>query len=190
LLLYRVFAHLPTASAGDPGSPDYVHLPQGAGRWDNPALYSAWYFSTSPEGAIAETFGNLQTWTTAMFETPFLSGSRRALGVFSVDDALPVLDLDDAHNLLEQGLRPTQVVIRNAPFTQARAAGAFDEIRGGSRRWAGIKWWSFHRPYWSNIMLWQARGESLPASPQRVEPLDLTHAALVDCASTLAKPLP
>jgi len=57
MLVYRVFFHDPGARPGDPGHALHLHRPQGAGRWDNPDLYDAWYFARSPEGAIGEVFG-------------------------------------------------------------------------------------------------------------------------------------
>ena len=59
MLVYRVFFHDPGARPGDPGHALHLHRPQGAGRWDNPDLYDAWYFARSPEGAIGEVFGAL-----------------------------------------------------------------------------------------------------------------------------------
>ena len=59
MLLHRVFLHDPGAAPGKSGHATYLHKPQGAGRWDNPALYDAWYLSPAAEGAVGETLGNL-----------------------------------------------------------------------------------------------------------------------------------
>ncbi|WP_425845520.1 RES family NAD+ phosphorylase [Agrococcus sp. TSP3-2-1] len=182
MLLHRVIPYAPDAAAGQSGSAMYVHRPQGASRWDNPELYDAWYFSTSAEGAVGETFGNLAAWTPEMLEHP--AGLRRALATFSVPDDLPIFDFDDASNLARIAMRPSQVVIRNAPYTQGKAAALFDE--GG---WAGVGWWSFHRPSWSNVMLWST-DRTPPAALESVEPLDLASPALRDAARALTRPLP
>lgn len=183
MLLYRVFLHAPSAAPGESGSATYVHRPQGASRWDNPSRYDSWYFSTSPEGAVGETFGNLAQWTDEMFEHP--SGLRRALAAFSVSDAVPLFDFDDASNLLAIGMRPSHVVVRNAPYTQGRAASLFDE-----RKWAGVQWWSFHRPAWTNVMLWAAPTSEAPARLESVDALTLSTPAVVDASRALSRPLP
>jgi hypothetical protein len=53
--LYRVFPFHPDSSADKPGGALYVP-PQGAGRIDNPDLYTVLYLSDAPVGAIAEAF--------------------------------------------------------------------------------------------------------------------------------------
>lgn len=182
MLLHRVILFDDTAADGEAGSPTYLHRPQGASRWDNPAQYDAWYFSTSSEGAVGETFGNLAQWGSEMFAHP--SGLRRAIATYSIPDSLATFDFDDPANLLAIGMRPSQVVTRNTPYTQSRAAALFEE-----HRWAGVRWWSFHRPSWSNVMLWAAPGEA-PARVESVAPLDLASPAVVDAARSLVRPLP
>lgn len=183
MLLYRVFPHAAGVDPGDSGSAEYIHRPQGASRWDNPDRYDSWYLSTSPEGAIGETFGNLATWTPQMFGHP--SGMRRALATFAVPDELPLFDFDDASNLLSIAMRPSQVVIRNATFTQSKAAALFDA--GG---WAGVRWWSYHRPVWTNVMLWATRAGEPPARLQQVDELSIDSTPVVEAARALSRPLP
>lgn len=182
MLLYRVFNHVPGAPPGSPGHPSYLHRPQTKGRWDNPSLYDSWYLSTSPEGAIAETFGNFEFWATAMFVRAYLPAGRITLGIFEAPDDMGICDLDDANNLLHLGMKPSQVVTRNLPYTQARAAEAFAE-----GRWAGLGWWSFHRPFWSNRMLWSTASAPAPVRFVNAEPLDLSHRSVVSVRATLAK---
>lgn len=190
MLLYRVVPYDPTAKKAAPGHPEYLHRPQGAGRWDNPAEYDVWYFSTTPSGAIAESFGNLGEWTEDMFDVPFLPSGRRALAIFSVPDDLRLLNLDDAATLLEVGLRPTQVVTRNPAHTQAFAARIYrTPTAGGARRWQGIQWWSFHRPHWTNVALWAPLGSPTPATLQGVDDLSLHHQAVTDAAASLSRVL-
>jgi hypothetical protein len=191
VLLYRIVPHHPSAKRGAPGHPEYLHRPQGAGRWDNPAEFDVWYFSTSASGAVAEMFGNLGDWVDEMFDVPFLPAGRRALATFSVPDDLNILDLDDAATLLEVGLRPTQVVTRNSGFTQPFALRASRTLlSSGKRRWRGIRWWSFHRPHWTNVALWSSPGDPAPATLRRIDPLDISSPAVLDAAASLARVLP
>ncbi len=79
--------------------------------------------------------------------------------------------------LSQRGIRPTHVVIRNRPRTQQIAARIFAE---GS--WSGIQWWSYHRPQWTALALWDIAGLAV------VEVEDIsTHPALAVAATTLSK---
>ncbi len=150
MLLYRVCDHLPSANPGAAGHPLYVYPAQGSGLWDNPHLYLARYLARNPEAAVAEAFGTLRVWTPAMLHAPGLPGSEKLIVTFSFDtETHPLLDLDDARELVQRSLRPTQVVIRDRPFTQSVAASVFAE-----GRWAGLGWWSFYRPEWPVAVLW------------------------------------
>jgi len=186
MLVYRVFPQLPSAAVGTLGHAQYLHAKQGLGRLDNPGHYLVWYLACSPTGAIGETFADLDIWSDSMFVYPGLAGSRRSLATYSIPDDLPLLDLDDAKNLLDRGLRPTQVVERNRSATQAWALRIFDERNDrGSRMWNGVKWWSIHRPQWENIGYW---GNAAP-TVENVETLTTSHAALKDAARALSKPI-
>jgi hypothetical protein len=74
-------------------------------------------------------------------------------------------------------VRPTQVVARNRPFTQGLAARIHAE-----QTWAGIRWWSYHRPQWTLRALW----DRATLTCESVEDLD-DHPALDDAAAELAK---
>jgi hypothetical protein len=144
VIVWRVFPSVDGATDGQPGHPLYVHPDQGAGRWDNPDRYLAFYAAASAEAAVGEAFAHLLRWTADMLPFPQLPGAVRVLGVYRYDEeAHPLLDLDDARALLDRGLRPTDVVVRNRPRTQAIARGIHDE-----GHWAGVRWWSVHRPQW------------------------------------------
>jgi len=184
MLISRIFPYLPSATHGRPGHPAHLYKGQGGGRLDNPSHYHVWYLSDDPCGAIGETFGNLDTWSNAMFSFPGLIGSRRALATYTLPDGLSILDLDDARNLLDRGMRPTQVVERNRSATQSWALRIFNERNdAGQRMWQGVSWWSLHRPQWKLMGLWG----SITPSVVSVEQLDTKHPAVVDAANTLRK---
>jgi hypothetical protein len=189
--LYRVFPHLPSAAEGEPGHPGYLHTGQTIGRWDNAHAYALWYLSYTAAGAAGETFGNLGSWADDMFQTPFLPGGRRALAIFDVPDETPILDLDIARELTTRNVRPSQIVTRNPAFTQALALSIFREHDADSnRQWAGLRWWSFHRPTWFNLALWHTPDAPAPLTLVNVEPLTLTHPAITDAAHALTRALP
>ncbi len=177
MLLYRVFPYLASASAGQPGHPLYVHPAQGAGRFDNPSHYLAWYMAAEAVSAIGESFAHLSEWRDEMFEFPHIPGSRRALGIYDLPDDLPYVDLDDPQRLVELGVRPSQVVERNRPYTQALAFRIYSEAK-----YKGLRWWSFHRPQWRVYCLWEI-------DPQiaQVDELNVAHIAVESAARTLAR---
>ena len=162
----------------EPGHPLYVPE-QGTARWDNPELYRAMYVAASPSGAIGETFAHLSRWTPTMLNSPSLPGAVRTLATYTIDEERhPLLDLDDARTMLDRGLRPTDVVIRDRPRTQRIAADVFAE-----GRWAGLSWWSLHRPQWTLFVIWEP--EAL-AGEIEITALD-RHPALLDAARLLGK---
>lgn len=177
MLLYRVFPYLPTASTGEPGHPLYVHRAQGAGRFDNPAHYLAWYVAAEAVSAVGESFAHLSTWRDEMFEFPLIAGSRKALGIYDLPDDLPYVDLDDPPRLVDLGVRPSQAIERNRPYTQALALRIYRE-----GTYNGIRWWSFHRPQWRVYCLWE-----IDPSIAQIDPLTMDHIAVANAARTLAK---
>jgi hypothetical protein len=177
VLLYRVFPYSPSASTGEPGHPLYVNPAQGAGRFDNPEHYLASYMAAEAVGAVGESFGDLSTWRDEMFEFPLLSGSRKALGTYELPDDLPYIDLDDPQRLVELEVRPSQVVERNLPYTQALALRIYQEAE-----YNGIRWWSFHRPQWWVYCLWE-----IDPTIAQIDPLSMGHIAVQSAARTLAK---
>ncbi|QHC65415.1 RES domain-containing protein [Rathayibacter sp. VKM Ac-2759] len=188
MLVYRVFGHDPHAPAGEPGHEDFVYRPaQGASRLDNASSYVTWYYGFTPEVAVGEAFGDLAQWSDDMFETPWLPTGRRVLGTFEIPDATPLLDLDDAANLVERSLRPTQVVTRVRSTSQSWALNIFREQRNGGRRWDGVRWWSYHRPQWTVFGIWTVDPDPPLHRLVKVERLARTHPAVASAQGTLAK---
>ena len=179
MLLYRVLPHVASARKGEPGHPLYVHPDQGRGRWDNPTQYLAWYMAQEPTSAVGEAFAGVSAWRNEMFAFPQVPGAQRALGVYRLPDDLLYVDLDDAQTLVERGMRPSQVVERNRPYTQGKALEIYQE-----QKWMGIRWWSFHRPQWRVWCLWEVDPEC-----EDIQELHVAHVAVGDAARTLAKPI-
>jgi RES domain len=177
---YRVFPFLASAAAGEAGSALYIP-PQGAGRLDNPDLYSVLYLGNSPAGAIAEAFGRFPEWTSAMLRgSPALTGSVRVLARYDLDPREPVCDLDDPRQLLRLKLRPSEVVSRDYARTRAWARRIH-----GSRAWAGISWWSHYDPQWTSVGLWKTDRLSLAA----IRELHLNDPAVLDAARIIVRPI-
>ena len=179
--LYRVLPFRPEAADGEPGHPLFVPSTQGAGRADSPGAYTVLYLSDAPAGAAAEAFGAIPLWTETMFEKPSLQNGRRALATYDLRDEAPVLDLDDAKALQRLGLRPSDVVTRDRTVTQRWALAVYLE-----RRWAGVRWWSYHDPDWHSYALWDRR----QLSPIGVERLSIAHPVIIEAAAVLQRVLP
>ncbi len=179
--LWRVLPYLRGARPEKPGHPLFVPNRQGAGRVDNPEHYLTLYAADSPEGAVAEAFGDLAQWTTGMLRgSPSLPGSIRALAEITTTTPLAVCDLDDAKQLVSLHLRPSQVVTRDRRTTQGWALRIHST---GS--YAGVRWWSYRDPSWGSIALWHRAGLSVAS----VEPLTVDHPAVLGAAEVLNRPL-
>jgi hypothetical protein len=177
-VLYRVFPYLAASRKGEPGGALYVPL-QGGGRIDNPGTYSALYLSEAAEGAIAEAFGRFPEWTPAILEgSPSLPGSARAIARYRLANDAPICNLDDPHQLLALGLRPSDVVSRDYTRTRAWARRIYD-----LGPWSGVRWWSYYDPAWSSFGLWDIRRLTV----DEVTPLMLHHPALLEASRTIVR---
>ncbi|MBA2574989.1 MAG: RES domain-containing protein [Nocardioidaceae bacterium] len=179
--LWRVCAWTPATS--EPtinGHPLFVRPMQGAGRVDDPeGEYLVLYAGDSPEGAVAEYLGNYPRWTAAVLSTPPASPAGSALALVRLTGDVEVLDLDDPHVLVDQGLRPSSVVTRERVVTQQWARAIFEA--GGH---AGVTWWSYRDPRWASYGLWDRRGLALADQP---EPLTLTHPAVITAGQVISR---
>ena len=183
---YRVFPYLSTAKPGDPGHPEFVPPSRGANRLDNAEHYTVRYFAEHAAGAVAETLGQYDTWVAGMLRGKPGSGMVRAVAACEIRRPERLLDLDDGQALVDRGIRPTQVVRRDLPVTQAWALRVYEERTSarGTRRWDGVRWWSWYRPEWPVVGLWAGDVELL-----EVQPLSLEHPAVREAASALGRPL-
>ena len=176
--VYRVFLYDPSASPVEPGGALFIP-PQGAGRIDNPAHYDVLYAGDSPAGACGEVFyrgAQRLRWTSDMLTIRRFPGMTRAIATYELRDDPPIIDLDDPHRLIEFGLRPSQVIVRDIAVSQAWALQIFQ-----SSRFSGIEWWSFNDPRWKSMGIW----DHDTIESFSVDVLTIDHPALAEAAARL-----
>ena len=161
---------------------------QGRGRFDNPKFYGALYVAHSKPAAVGELFGDYATWNDSVVERS-LSGHRRCVVTYEIDDRATLLDLDDGRTLSQLSLRPTDVVRRNRDRTQEVALQLWLD-RNETRR-AGVSWWSYWRAEWPVSMLWSDDLDNTFEHVEilEVEPLTLEHSAVEVAADVLRRRL-
>lgn len=179
-----------TLAADAPFHPLFVPVDlQGGGRFDNPSRYAALYASTTTAGAVGETFGNMARWLAAEV-TRTVEGRPRCLVRLHMPDDLKILDLDDPVVLQKLGLRPSDVVRRDQDHTREVALGVW--LRANETGHGGLRWWSYWRPVWDNVVLWSdgltpvSFGKVTVAD---VEPLRTDHPAVMQAADVLPRQL-
>ena len=157
MLLYRVTwvdAKWGSLPAESPFHPLFVPLDrQGGGRFDNAHRYASLYLSTSPQGAIGETFGNSSRWIDAEI-TRTKDGRPQCLVTIEIPDDTILFDLDDPEVLQRLRIRPSDVVRRNRDQTQELAQQVW--LDSTTTRTRGFQWWSYWRPEWTMVVLWSA----------------------------------
>lgn len=163
--LYRVLPFEPGAAPEDPGGV-FFRPPGGKNRADSPAgEYRCLYVADTPSGAIAEAFGRFDLWDEALLAalpaTPMLPGSRFALATFELADDAAIYNLDDARNLLDLDLRPSQVVTRDRVVTQQWAS----EVHARAN-YKGVGWWSYYDANRRSIALWDIGSLTVIDTPQ------------------------
>ena len=174
MLLYRVHPWIDGVDPTAPYGPLYIPPGQGAGRWDNPDLYALRYFSTTPDGAIAEAFGHLAAWSPDMLVVPGDNGAVRALSTYELPDTTRLADLGDPDVLRDLGVRRvTEVTERNKRRTQRLAARIYDQ-----ESWDGISWWSYYHPAITLVATWLHEGISCSGTrPLSVDASEIEEAA-------------
>jgi RES domain len=192
-LLYRVTwvdDRWETLDSSQPFHPLYIPIDrQGQGRFDNPYLYAALYASTTAQGAVGETFGNLSRWPSSEIERE-KDGRPRCLVRFELPDDALIRDLDDPRVLVELGIRPSDVVRRNRDRTQEVAHAVWlTRAATGAR---GFSWWSYWRPEWTMVALWSdglGRPQFSDLTVAQVDPLTIAHPAVHVAADVLPREL-
>lgn len=143
--VYRVFPYDAAVPRGQAGHPLFVPT-GGFGRVDNRGRYRVLYASTHDVGAIAEALGRFPEWTSDRLVHS--NGSRLALQAYRIDDAR-ITNLDDAHTLVRENLRPSRVVTRDRKVTQAWSLRIFERNDAD-----GVAWWSYYNPDWLSVGVW------------------------------------
>lgn len=175
--LFRVIPYDESAAPNDRGGALFVPA-GGANRIDNPNLYDVLYVATSPEAAVAESFGRIPLWTP---ET-FVHGSGRPyrLAAYAVSDDLELFNLDDVDALKTIGVtHPSSVVTRDRAKTQAWAKTIFE-----LGRYAGASWWSYYSPDWTVLGLWDRSAVNVIGTP---EILTATRRLVKDTAAAIVR---
>lgn len=140
------------------------------------------YAGDTIEGAVAEVFGRFDTWDTDLIEARPARGdvpsSRYAVASYEVTEARPLCNLDDAAELQQRGLRPSNVVTRDRSVTQRWATRIYE-----SAQFAGVSWWSYYEPQWRSLGIWDLSSIVLlePPRPLRVSDPAVTEAARAIC---------
>ena len=182
MILYRVFPYDEGAAKDEPGNA--LFAPRGrAGRADNAGVYTALYCGSTPEAAVAEAFGRFPVWNASMLRRP--DGRRYAIAGIdcNAQDAggFVYYNLDDAAHLVDESLRPSQVVTRDRSVTQAWALRIFEK-----RGYDGVAWWSYYKPEWRSIALWNRARLRLHDVPIA---LSVNNAALRSAAREIMRPV-
>ena len=179
-ILYRVFPYLASASKYETGGALYIP-PQGGGRLDNPGIYSVLYLSDSPSGAIAEAFGRFPEWSSAILASgSAMPGSFRAIATYLLPEEAKICNLDDASQLIELGLRPSDVVTRDYERSRCWARRIWE-----SSQWTGVRWWSFYDSKWASYGLWN----TALLKVQAVRELRLDDEHLIDASRVISRPV-
>jgi hypothetical protein len=164
---YRVFPYRKDAAPTERGGALFVPPSAGIGRLDNRDVYNVLYLAQDfAEAAVAEIFGRLAVWRSASFhhadlELPY------GLATYEASDDLPLFDLDDVSALARLGVtHASDVLTRDRAKTQAWAKKIYD-----MRAYAGIRWWSYYKPEWKVLGLWDI------GSVQHVPPVEVLTTA-------------
>jgi len=186
--LFRVCIVLPDATTPEHnGHPLYVWPRHGAGRVDDPrGEYRVLYAADTAAAAVAEALGHFAEWTPAVLAPPPQAplGSTKALVELEGDPI--VCDLDDAHRLVDVGLRPSAVVTRDRGVTQLWARGLYEQREAdGNQKFAGVSWWSYYNADWALLGLWDTT--LLRVVNQTT--LTLDHDAVLEAADWLLRPI-
>lgn len=160
MILWRVLPWDPSARPREPGGPLWFPRPfQGTARHDNPSRYGCLYATEAAISAVAEALAPFRGTGDLHPEMLVRTGRPLALAELELDDAAPLLDLDDPRVLAAQDLRPSQVAAGDRTATQAYAARLHDDQPDA----AGLRWWSTLEGSWINVTLFDRAAGHLRA---------------------------
>jgi hypothetical protein len=148
---------------------------QGEGRHDNPDTYGCLYLADRAVSCVVEQLAAFrgQRLTAALLTR---RGLPLALAAIELDEAAPVLDLDDPRVLSRERLRPSRVATRDRSVTQTQALALYRKHPDA----AGLRWWSTWEARWANVTLFDRATALLRLV--HVDELTLEHATVADAA--------
>ena len=157
---------------------------QGSGRFDLEQR-SVWYLSESPVHAVSEM---LQGFRSREFQDGMLRRFGQPLALVEInlpdDDAVQIVNLDDAIELQRFGLSPSMVASDDRARTQTAAGRVY---ASGA---AGMRWWSKLSGDWHAVVLFLDRVPVERLEIDTPELLTALHPAVAGACRHLAIPLP
>jgi hypothetical protein len=180
VIVWRVLPWDPSARPAAPGGALWFPRPfQGAARHDDPARYGCLYVAEDPVSAVAEALAPFRG--TGDLDPAMLTrmGRPLALAELQLDDAAPLLDLDDPVVLTREALRPSHVATTDRARTRRDATRLFDTHADA----AGLRWWSTLEASWINVTLFDRAAGHLAV--RRVRGLTQEDEAVVAAARFL-----
>lgn len=152
MILYRVFPWDKASTGSELGGPRYVpRAAQGQGRHDLPSRDGVLYSSKNPVSAIAEWIQMFRTRPLRPAHFGPAHGLVRALACLELSDAVSLLDLDDPRVLVQQAIKPSELMTRGRQITQKWAARLYDQGH------PGFLWPSSLESRWINATLFETR---------------------------------
>ena len=157
MTLYRCFAWNAAARETEPDGALWFPRPfQGEGRHDNPQTYGCLYLADRAVSCVAEQLAPFrgQRLIASLLRR---RGLPLALARIELDDAVPLIDLDDPAVLRRERLRPSRVATGDRAITQPQALALYR----GHPDAAGLRWWSRWEAMWMNVTLFDRAQPSL-----------------------------
>ena len=157
MTLYRCFAWNAAARETDPDGALWFPRPfQGEGRHDNPQAYGCLYVADRAVSCVAE---QLAAFRGQRLMASILRRRRLPLSLaqLELDDAVPLIDLDDPAVLRRERLRPSRVATRDRSITQPQALA----LHRTHPEAGGLRWWSRWEAMWMNVTLFDRAQSSL-----------------------------
>ena len=152
MILYRVFSWDKASARSELGGPLYVpRVAQGQGRHDLPSRDGVLYSSKNPVAAIAEWIQMFRTRPLRSVHFGPARGLVRALARLELSDAISLVDLDDPHVLVQQAIKPSELMTHARQITQKWAARLHDQ------GCPGFLWPSALESQWINATLFETR---------------------------------
>jgi hypothetical protein len=176
VILYRCFAwNRDVRNDAADGPLWFPRIFQAEGRHDNPDVYGCLYLADRAVSCIVEQLAAFrgQRLTAGMLRR---RGLPLALAEIELDNAAPLIDLDDPAVLGRERLRPSRVATRDRSLTQPQALALYHRHPDT----AGLQWWSSWEAMWTHVTLFDRAAPRLRLVA--VRELTLAHPMLLEAA--------